>query len=80
MLIYRLKHKYYYLFNNYILIKLTSYSYSGIFSIIMKEKPIIDEYFIDNNEMKFFFKNIFKQDKNKAYRRDDNYYDYKCKK
>ena len=33
---------------------------------------------IYNNEMKFFFKNIFKQDKNKAYRRDDNYYDYKC--
>ena len=54
-----------------------------LYKSIMKEKPIIDEYFIDkiyNNEMKFFFKNIFKQDKNKAYRRDDNYYDYKCKK
>ena len=52
-----------------------------LYKSIMKEKPIIDEYFIDkiyNNEMKFFFKNIFKQDKNKAYRRDDNYYDYKC--
>ena len=52
-----------------------------LYKSIMKEKPIIDEYFIDkiyNNEIKFFLKNIFKQDKNKAYRRDDNYYDYKC--
>ena len=52
-----------------------------LYKSIMKEKPIINEYFIDkiyNNEIKFFLKNIFKQDKNKAYRRDDNYYDYKC--
>ena len=42
---------------------------------IMKEKPIIDKYFvdkIDNKELKDFFKNIFNQDKNKAYRRDNN--------
>ena len=46
---------------------------------IMKEKPIIDDKFkekIDNKEIKEFFYNIFSQDKNKAYRRDDNFYDF----
>ena len=48
---------------------------------IMKEKPIIDDKFkekIDNKEIKEFFYNIFSQDKNKAYRRDDNFYDFNC--
>ena len=48
---------------------------------IMKEKPIIDDKFkekIDNEEIKEFFYNIFSQDKNKAYRRDDNFYDFNC--
>ena len=48
---------------------------------ILKEKPFIDRNFvdrIDKNELKTFFKNIFNQDKYKAYRRDDNYYDFKC--
>ena len=47
----------------------------------MKEKPIIDDKFkekIDNKEIKEFFYNIFSQDKNKAYRRDDNFYDFNC--
>ena len=46
---------------------------------IMKEKPIIDDKFIekiDRKEVKEFFSNIFSQDKNKAYRRDDNFYDF----
>ena len=52
---------------------------------IMKEKPILDFNFvskIDDIELKQFFKNIFIQDKIKAYRRDNNYYeyDYNCKK
>ena len=44
---------------------------------IMKEKPIINEKFIekfDEEETKEFLYNIFAQDKNKAYRRDDNFY------
>ena len=44
---------------------------------IMKEKPIINEKFIekfDKEETKEFLYNIFAQDKNKAYRRDDNFY------
>ena len=48
-------------------------------SIIM-EKPIIDDNFankIDEMEIKSFLKHIFKQDKNKAFRRDDNYYKFK---
>ena len=48
----------------------------------MKEKPIIDNNFvntINNMELKLFINNIFKQDKNKAFRRDNNYYEYNCK-
>ena len=48
------------------------------FSII-KEKPLIDDNFankIDGLEMKSFLKHIFSQEKNKAYRRDDDYYDF----
>ena len=44
---------------------------------IMKEKPIINEKLIekiDKKEIKEFLYNIFAQDKNKAYRRDDNFY------
>ena len=48
---------------------------------IMKEKPIIDNKFIekiDKKEIIEFLYNIFSQDKNKAYRRDDNFYDFNC--
>ena len=48
---------------------------------IMKEKPIIDDKFkekIDKKEIKEFLNNIFSQDKNKAYRRDDNFFDFNC--
>jgi len=50
---------------------------------ILKENPIIDEKFInkiDKKEIGEFLFNIFNQDKNKAYRRDDNYYDFNCRK
>ena len=46
---------------------------------IMKEKPILDDKFIekiDDKEIKEFFYNIFSQNKNKAYRRDDSFYDF----
>ena len=46
---------------------------------IMKEKPIIDNNFvntINNKELKLFLNHIFKEDKNKAFRRDNNYYEY----
>jgi len=49
----------------------------NLYRQIMKEKPIIDDNFvniIDKEEIKLFFKNIFRQDKIKAYRRDDNFY------
>ena len=52
----------------------------NLYKAIIKEKPIIDDNFankIDELEIKSFLKHIFKQDKNKAYRRDDNYYGYK---
>ena len=52
----------------------------NLYKTIIKEKPIIDDNFankIDELEIKSFLKHIFKQDKNKAYRRDDNYYGYK---
>ena len=48
---------------------------------IMKEKPIIDNKFIekiDKKEIIEFLYNIFLQDKNKAYRRDNNFYDFNC--
>ena len=48
---------------------------------IMKENPIIDHKFvntIDRIEIKSFLKNIFNQDKDKAFRRDNNYYSYLC--
>ena len=58
-----------------------------LYKSIIKEKPIIDKinfFFyknfinkIDKLEIKLFLKHIFEQDKNKAYRRDDNYYDVK---
>ena len=47
----------------------------------MKENPILDNNFanrIYNLELTSFLKNIFKQNKNKAYRRDDNFYDFNC--
>ena len=49
-----------------------------LYKSIIREKPIIDdnvEYKLNELEMKPFLKNIFEQNKNKAYRRDDNYYD-----
>ena len=48
----------------------------NLYKSILKEKPIIDKNFvdkIDENEIKSFLKNIFNQDKQKAFRRD-NYY------
>ena len=52
----------------------------NLYQAMLKEKPIIDDNFankIDEIEIKSFLKNIFKQDKNKAHRRDDNYYNFK---
>ena len=52
-----------------------------LYEEIMKEKPIIDDNFvnkIDNYEIKLFLKNIFRQDKYKAFRKDYSYYDFKC--
>ena len=46
---------------------------------IMKEKPLIDDKFLDKiegKEIKDFLKNIFRQDKEKAFRRDKSFYDY----
>ena len=51
----------------------------NLYRKIMKEKPIIDNKFIekiDGEETKEFLKNIFRQDKNKAFRRDENFYDF----
>ena len=51
-----------------------------LYKSIIKEKPIIDNNStnkIDELDIKLFLKHIFEQDKNKAYRRDDNYYDLK---
>ena len=50
---------------------------------ILKEKPILDNKLknkIDDLEIKLFLKNIFNQDKIKAYRRDNSYYEFFCKK
>ena len=50
----------------------------NLYKKIMKEKPLIDDNFInriDKNEIKLFLKNIFRQDKTKAYRRDNHFYD-----
>jgi len=55
----------------------------SLYESIMKEKPIIDKEFknkIDGKELISFLQNIFMQDKNKAYRRDNNYYDFYCNK
>ena len=52
-----------------------------LYKEIMKEKPIIDDKFIekiDKKEIMEFFYNIFSQDKNKAFRRDDTFYDFNC--
>ena len=46
---------------------------------IMKENPIIDEKFaekIDKKEIKEFLYNIFSQNKNKAFRRDESFFDF----
>ena len=46
---------------------------------IMKEKPIIKEKLIENIdkiEIKEFLNHIFEQDKHKAFRRDDNFYNF----
>ena len=51
----------------------------NLYKAILKEKPIIDDNFankIDGIEIKSFLKHIFNQDKNKAYRRDDNYFNF----
>ena len=48
----------------------------------MKEKPLLDEKIINiinSEECSMFLKNIFIQDKNKAFRRDDYYENCKCK-
>ena len=54
----------------------------NLYISIMKEKPIIDKEFRNkySKEIKLFLNNIFKQDKNKAYRRDNNYFDFHCQK
>ena len=52
-----------------------------LYKEIMNEKPIIDDKFIekiDKTEIAEFLYNIFSQDKNKAFRRDDNFYDFNC--
>ena len=52
----------------------------NLYKEIIKEKPILDDNFvnkIDRIEIKSFLKHIFTQNKNKAYRRDDDYYDFK---
>ena len=52
----------------------------NLYQTILKENPIIDINFtnrIDEIEIKSFLKHIFKQEKNKAYRRDDNYFSLK---
>lgn len=54
----------------------------NLYMSFFKEKPIIDSKFqnkIDDEEFKMFLKNIFRQDKNKAYRRDNSYFDFFCK-
>ena len=53
----------------------------NLYISIMKENPIIDKNFvnkIDKKEIKLFLKNIFKQDKKLAFRRDNNYFDFNC--
>ena len=53
----------------------------NLYLSIMKEKPIIDKYFvnkIDKKEIKDFLKNIFRQNITKALRRDNNYYVFNC--
>ena len=52
----------------------------NLYKEIIKEKPILDDNFvnkIDRIEIKSFLKHIFTQNKNEAYRRDDDYYDFK---
>ena len=48
---------------------------------ILKQKPIVDDNYrnrIDNTEIKLFLKNIFNQEKENSFRRDDNFYDFNC--
>ena len=48
----------------------------NLYKEIIKEKPIFDDNFankIDDIEIKSFLRQIFRQNKNKAYRRDDYY-------
>ena len=50
----------------------------NLYKEMLKEKAIIDDNFgykIDDIEIKSFLRHIFRQNKNKAFRRDDNYYD-----
>ena len=52
----------------------------NLYKAILKENPIININLtnrIDEIEIKSFLKHIFKQEKNKAYRRDDNYFSLK---
>ena len=52
-----------------------------LYKKMLKEKPIIDDKFMEKIEIKEgkeFLKNIFRQDKNKAFRRDNQYYDFHC--
>ena len=52
-----------------------------LYRSIMKENPIIDYKIINKTkyeEFSMFLKNIFRQDKDKAFRRDDYYENCKC--
>jgi hypothetical protein len=49
---------------------------------IMKEKPFVNNKVMSSvysDEYKNFLKNIFRQDKEKAFRRDKSFYDYQCR-
>lgn len=49
----------------------------NLYEKIIREKPIIDDNFsykIDKLEIKSVLKHIFRQDRNKAFIKDDNYY------
>ena len=55
----------------------------NLYRNLLKENPIIDDKFIekiDGEETTEFLKNIFRQDKDKAYRRSKNFYDFQCNK
>ena len=52
----------------------------NLYKYILKQNPIILNKIntIEFKESSFFFKNIFRQDKDKAYRRDDYYQNCNC--